>query len=145
MLSVTRDRTPYPRVPRMYRTLLMSLLLFTAGCRSESVAPPPELTAEEAKTAILELIYSGNLENMQEFPIARYKALPMKQESEKPWLVWGKYEIHLDERNYQFSETREEPPKSTRTMWRGDFVYQDGKWTARIPRLLRTSVSGEEP
>lgn len=128
----------------MPRMLLLALMFLILGCQSAPDAPPPPLSADEAKEAILELIYSGNLENMQEFPIAKYKALPMKAEQNESRVTWGKYEIHLDERKYQFSENREEPPKSTRTMWRGEFVYQQGKWIARIPHLIHTTVRGEE-
>ena len=132
----------------MARSLLLIVILLAAGCRAGREAshePPPALTAEDAKTAILELIYSGNLENLQEFPIARYRALRVKSSPDDPWLVWGKYEINLDERKYQFSETREEPTVTTRTMWLGEFVHHDGKWSARIPRLIHTTIREDEP
>ncbi|WP_029629995.1 hypothetical protein [Zavarzinella formosa] len=135
-------------MPFVFRLLLLVTIL-PAGCRQKTEPtvpvelPPPALTAEDAKAAILDLIYAENLENLKEFPIAKYKAMPMKPEPGSPWLFWGKYEINLESKKYQFSETRDEPPKSTRTMWRGEFVYQDGKWLARIPKLMKTTVSGE--
>lgn len=121
------------------RTALFSFCLFVFGCQPQAGTVVPPLTPDVAKAAILELIYSGNLENMHTFPIGRYQTLPIKLSEDGKTHLWGKYEIHLEAKHYEFAETREEEDKRTRTMWRGTFTYYKDHWVASIPKLLHTT------
>jgi hypothetical protein len=134
----------------MGRVLITSLALCCAlvGCathapQSEGEEPsPPDLTAERARTALIDLIRSSDPGALKDFPLERFERDGV--EGADGSQHWGPFSLHLKEREYTYSRIFGEPPRVCRWHYRGGFVLREGWWMALPPRVESQELGGPE-
>ena len=139
----------------MWRPMIPALLLACglAGCVSESSSPdngsnpatqaaPPELTAERARSALIELIRSPDPGQLKDFPLERFAA-----DGAESWAdgsaSWGPFALHLRAREYSYSRAFGAPPRVCRWHFRGGFEFKQGRWVAMPPRVESQALGPE--
>jgi len=80
-------------------------------------APPPELTTEQARAALIELIRSPEPGELKDFPLERFVGDGVEGGAESP--SWGPFSLHLKEREYTYSRAFGQPPRVCRWQYRG--------------------------
>jgi hypothetical protein len=129
---------------RQVTTALLALTLGATSCRPVAPALPvetlplaevasPELTAERARTALIELIRSPEPGELKDFPLERFASDGV--ESGPTSSSWGPFSLHLTEREYSYARAFGEPPRVCRWRYRGSFELRGGQWVALPPRI----------
>jgi hypothetical protein len=119
-------------------TLAALVVACVAGCAPVArqpgpEPPPPELTAEQARVALIELIRSPEPGELKDFPLERFVGAGVEGGADSP--SWGPFSLHLRERVYTYSRTFGQPPRVCRWECRGEFELRAGRWVALAPRV----------
>src|SRR5262245_27497931 len=132
----------------MGRGMVCALVLVCViiGCAPVDPEPaaeiaPPELTAERARAALIDLIRSPDPGELKDFPLGRFIGDAVQGGVEAP--SWGPFALHLEEREYTYSREFGEPPRVCRWQYRGRFDLRDGQWVALPPYLENQSLGPE--
>jgi hypothetical protein len=104
-------------------------------------APAPELTAERARAALIELIRSPDPGALKDFPLGRFVGDGVEGGAESP--SWGPFSLHLKEREYTYSRAFGPPPRVCRWEYRGRFELRAGRWVALPPRVESQALGAE--
>jgi hypothetical protein len=130
----------------------VALALSATGCRpvaseAKNEAPPPtevappELTAERARAALIELVRSPEPGELKDFPLERFAGDGVEGGAESP--SWGPFSLHLTAREYSYTRTFGQPPRVCRWQYRGGFELRAGRWVALPPRVESQALGPE--
>jgi hypothetical protein len=123
-------------------TLAALVLACIGGCAPVSPeAPPPDLTAEQARAALIELIRLPDPGELKDFPLERFVGNGVEGGVESP--SWGPFSMHLKEREYTYSRVFGQPPRVCRWQYRGAFELRAGRWVALPPRVESQELGPE--
>jgi len=96
----------------------------------------PELTAEQAKDAMIELIRSSDPGRLGDFPLARF-ANDKVQTIEGDKASWACFWFDLKTKKYTYREDNGLDGKARYLAeCEGSFEFRHGKWVAVKPRVL---------
>jgi hypothetical protein len=113
--------------------------LFLCGCSRDEPAPRGtdpatvrELTAEEARAALLDMIEHNPGEFHFDWIPSQLKAAPIRRDDDGA--VWiGHWECHLEKRQFNLDLHNPEAERHKHIWYRGVFQQSpQGKWTARL-------------
>ncbi len=130
----------------MGRAALAVFALAFGGCAPVTLGPvpeaaPAELTANQARAALIELIRSPEPGELKEFPLERFVGNGVEGGAEAP--TWGPFFLRLKEREYTYSRTFGQPPRVCRWQYRGGFELRAGRWAALPPRVESQALGPE--
>ena len=131
----------------------LALAFGAAGCQPDTPEPvadgpapgeqaaPPELTAEQARAALIDLIRSPEPGELKSFPLERFAGDGLEGGPESP--SWGPFSFHLPAREYSYARTFGQPPQVCRWQYRGGFELRAGRWVALPPQIEFQALGGE--
>src|SRR5580765_7743937 len=96
-------------------------------------APPPELTAEIARAALIDLIRSPESGPLSDFPLNDYIGRGVDGSGDS--LSWGPFALDIKEREYKYTVAFGEPPRVCTWHYSGKFELQEGRWVALPPKV----------
>jgi hypothetical protein len=109
---------------------------FLVGCGEAPELTTPELTGEQAKAAMIDLLRSTDLDYMRGFPLDQFanKAVKSHQDGSCSWA-----DFHFDLKARKYSYTVERGERNTKAhfaaQYEGAFEFKQGKWVALEPRV----------
>jgi hypothetical protein len=114
--------------PMKYATF--GLMLLMAGCSE------PELTAEDAKAAMIELLRTTQLDYMRGFPVDEAAKEPVHV-YESGSAAWADFSFDLKTKKYSYRVERGDRNAKDHFAagYEGTFEYKQGKWVALKPRM----------
>ena len=124
------------------RPLIIFLFTFgTVGCsnNSELIAVQTsanELTAEQAKVALIELLQTTELDDIPHFPIGKFANDPVEIRNNTT-ASWAGFHFDLKGRKYSYSIERGEPNTKLYYVaaYEGEFQWKERKWFATKPHV----------
>lgn len=127
--------------------LLILAGLFTGGIldapQPASVSElRPELTAERAQTALIELIRSSDAGDLKDFPLDQFAGENVANNG-KQFSSWGPFDLLLEQREYTYTRAFGRPPRVCRWFHRGKFEFKQGKWIALKPQVESRALGVE--
>jgi hypothetical protein len=128
----------------MLRTLLLLpfIIIGIVGCSdvAPQPVPSPDLTSEQAKTALIELMNSPNLGDLKEYSIVEIRDAELTPVKNDPNLVFcGPIVIRLKEQEYRTQMVWGNPGGRDIRNFRGSFEFRNGNWHA-LPPVLESRI-----
>ena len=119
--------------------ITIALACGLSGCARDEPQPEPdealpELTAERAREALIDLIRSPEPGELQDFPLAQFEGEGVVTDDDHT-PSWGPFSLRLAEREYTYIRVFGEPPRVCRWHFRGSFEFKNGQWVALPPRV----------
>lgn len=106
------------------------------GCRTAPESTPSELTGEQAKAAIIDLLRSTDLPYMRGFPLDQFANKAVKNHSDGR-ASWADFDFDLKAKKYSYWVQRGEPNTKAHfaAEYEGEFEFKEGKWVASKPHV----------
>lgn len=121
-----------------YFLVMLILAMTVLGCRkaqTPTADAEPELTPDQAKVALLELVRTTKLDDMPKAHVERYasKAVAVRENGKA---TWGSFSFDLKAKRYSYIISRGEGDAKAvlSTKYEGTFEYRQGKWIAVKPQ-----------
>jgi hypothetical protein len=92
----------------------------------------PELTAERAKGALIDLIRCPEPGELKDFPLERFEKEGVVR-GDSP--SWGPFSLDLKAHEYTYDRAFGQPPRVCRWHYRGKFELREGRWVGLPPRV----------
>src|SRR5262245_35746818 len=101
------------------------------GCRAAHESTTPELTGDQAKAAMIDLLRSTNLDYMRGFPLDEFASKAVENHADGS-ASWADFHFDLKARKYSYTVERGEPNTKAHfaAEYEGAFEFIDGKWVA---------------
>lgn len=122
--------------------VIMVLLISLSSCNNtdknahEASSPTPL----QAKDAILMLVKNKSHQAFKKLDPQKLAALAPDKTSRGD--SWGPFELELKKNKYRFiiGQNRDNPSRVERFEYEGTFIYQNKKWTAETPEMVKHST-----
>lgn len=93
-----------------------------------------DLTAEQARTAMIELIRSPEPGQLKDFPLDQFVNDGVKIYKDGS-TSWGPFSFSLNTKEYTYEQAFGEAPRVCRWHYRGGFEFKGHQWFALPPRV----------
>jgi len=113
-------------------------VVFCQRLRLLEPLPPPTLTAEFARSALISLIKSSDAGSLEEFPLEKWRSAAVA--TDEDWTHWGPITLKLDDSVYEFTINSGPEARLCKTWYRGAFEFRDGTWVALRPKLYQSAL-----